>query len=93
MTREQIEALKIGDELERTLDTIAFTEPSRVKPNARWGCRGKITSIHARGVSVKGHVYVCGYTSFGENGATMSFSLSEGEEFIRHVPVELSQAG
>lgn len=89
MTREQIEALKIGDELERTHDTIAFTEPLQVRSDARWGFRGKITRISARGVSVKGRVYICGDTTFGDSGATLSFSLSEGEELVRLVPVEL----
>jgi hypothetical protein len=91
MTREQILALQVGDELERTLDVVAFTEMTEVKPNARWGCRGKIVRISARDVSVQGRVYICGDTSFGDSGATMSFSLSEGEAFIRLVPPEPAQ--
>lgn len=89
MTRQEIEALAPGQVLERTLDSIAFTEPTQVKPNARWGFRGEVTEISYRGVSVKGRVYVGGYTKFG-SGA-MSFSVSEGEEDIRLVPVEVAK--
>lgn len=89
MTRQEIEALQPGDVLERTLDTIAFSLPTKVKPNARWGMRGEITEISYRGTSVHGRVYVGGYTKFG-SGA-MSFSVSEGEEDIRLVLVEVAK--
>jgi hypothetical protein len=81
VTREQIDALKVGDVLERTLST----RDGKALPDARYGFRGAVTEITARGTSVKGRRYVCFYTQFGEN-STMSGSVAEGDEGVRYAP-------
>ena len=83
MTRTEIENLKVGDVLERTLDVDGFTLKAR--PGARYGFKGTITEISYRGISVKDRAYVGGYTSFGSN-SSLSFSVAEGDESIRIVP-------
>lgn len=87
MTRQEIESLKPGIVLERTLDTVA----SKPQPNACWTFRGEITEISYRGTSVQGRAYVGGYTKFGDNNGKLSFSISEGQEHVRIVPPEAAQ--
>lgn len=55
--------------------------------NGRAGNWQPVRSIHARGTSIKGKAYVCGYTQFtpsvnGQGGSEMSFSVTEGEDHI-----------
>lgn len=90
MTRTEIESLKVGDVLERTLDVDGFTLKAR--PGARYGMKGAVTEISYRGVNVKGRTYVGGYTAFGSNNGAMSFSIAEGDESIRIAPPENAAA-
>ena len=41
----------------------------------------EVVNIHARGTSIKGKAFVCGYVKFGET-SRMSFSASEGTEDV-----------
>lgn len=79
MTREQILGLKVGDVLEQTIDS----RNGQPLPGARWGFRGAVTEIFAQSVNVKGKAFACFYTSFGDQGATMSGSVVEGENVVR----------
>ena len=65
LTREQIENLKVGDVLQYHINGV-LTKPR------------KVVEIHARGVSIHGHAYVCFYQEFGEH-STISGSTSENE--------------
>jgi hypothetical protein len=72
MNREEMVALKVGDEIERSL--LGYGHFKRVK----------ITSIFATGVTDNpaspehGKAYVCLYTEFGAD-STMSGSIREGD--------------
>lgn len=65
-TREQIDAIEIG------------------KTQLVWGINGRfgeprlVVSIHAKQEDVKGKLFVCGYTTHGDNGR-ISFSIKEGD--------------
>jgi hypothetical protein len=87
MTRIEIEGLRVGDVLERTVDLIPHSG-LKAKEGARYGMRGAVTEISFRGVSVHGRAYVGGYTAFGAGGSSMSFSVSEGEEIVRFAPAD-----
>ena len=64
-SREQVDALKVGSLIASGID-------------GRFGEPRPVTRIFAKGHDVKGFLYVCGYTTFGE-GAEISFSIKEGD--------------
>jgi hypothetical protein len=78
MTREEVINLEAGDRVEHTLDTAH----GEALPNARYSAPREIVEIFARGISDKGHAYVCFYTEFGA-GSRMSGTILEGEEMYR----------
>src|SRR3954469_14946177 len=80
LTREQIENLTIGD-----LIQISFADTREIiAGTARWSRPVPVTSITYRGVSVKGHAYVGGYTPFGDgDNAWISFSVDETDHHVR----------
>lgn len=69
MDRSEIEALKVGDVVKRSLD------------GKSWGKAERVVKITFRGVSVKGAAFVGGETAWSD-GATMTFSISEGERYL-----------
>lgn len=84
MTRDEIAALKVGDVLERTIDTCR----GKALPGARYAFRGAITRIYARGINTLGQAYIQFFTRFGPVDE-MSGMLREGEEYARQVEARL----
>jgi hypothetical protein len=82
MTRQEIEALKVGDSLENTMDVKAFTGLTELKPNARWSAPRKIVSIGCVKEDLQGRLFILGYTTHGPN-SEISFSIKEGEAHYR----------
>ena len=80
MDRKQIEALAVGMWIEQTFDTVRGQLIAA--PAARWSEPREIVEITYRGVSDQGRAYVGGYVQWGPN-ARLSFSISEGETFMR----------
>lgn len=75
MTRDEILNLKVGDMVQHIINGKAMP-PSPV------------VEIYAQEISqYHGRAYVCFYQQFGEN-ATISGSISEGEDFYRIIEQE-----
>jgi len=64
-TREQVDAITIGTMITRGIDD-------------RWSDPHPVVSIHAKQNDIEGKLFVCGYTTYGED-AQMSFSIKEGD--------------
>lgn len=79
MTREEIEHLKVGDKLQMTYDIDCH---GQILPRAQWAEAREITHIYARREDIHGRLFVCFYTTFGEN-AQISGSIKEGETRYR----------
>lgn len=79
VTREQIQALKVGDLVRTTFDRDGFT--GKVREGAVWSNWRRVVSIHAQKDDVKGKAFVCFYLDWG-NGLTVSDSAKEGEEHV-----------
>ena len=56
--------------------------------DGRWGEYRKVVSIHAKRNDIEGNLFVCGYTTFGDN-AQLSFSIKANDPFdFRHYRIK-----
>jgi len=78
MTAIEIQNLKVGDLVQRTICTKAEVEHG----TAWWSNPEPVDEIFARNQNVNGQWFVCFYTVWHENGR-MSGSITEGEYHVR----------